>query len=50
MTEVAPAVAGTVDGPSDAVLIEAVRGGDIGADGELWRGQRRMWISVPFAP
>ncbi|MEU5262101.1 sigma-70 family RNA polymerase sigma factor [Amycolatopsis sp. NPDC021455] len=36
MTEVAPAVAGTADGPSDAVLIEAVRGGDIAAYGELY--------------
>ncbi|WP_370962822.1 sigma-70 family RNA polymerase sigma factor [Amycolatopsis sp. cg9] len=36
MTEVAPAVAGTVDGPSDAALIEAVRGGDIAAYGRLY--------------
>ncbi|MEV6877386.1 sigma-70 family RNA polymerase sigma factor [Amycolatopsis sp. NPDC051128] len=36
MTEVAPAVAGTTDVPSDAVLIEAVRGGDIAAYGELY--------------
>ncbi|WP_225440356.1 sigma-70 family RNA polymerase sigma factor [Amycolatopsis eburnea] len=36
MTEVAPAVAGTVDGPSDAALIEAVRGGDIAAFGRLY--------------
>jgi RNA polymerase sigma factor (sigma-70 family) len=36
VTEVAPAVAGTADGPSDAVLIEAVRGGDIAAYGELY--------------
>ncbi|WP_245589732.1 sigma-70 family RNA polymerase sigma factor [Amycolatopsis balhimycina] len=36
MTEVAPAAAGTVDGPSDAVLIDAVRGGDVAAYGELY--------------
>ena len=36
MTEVAPAVAGMVDVPSDSVLIEAVRGGDIAAYGELY--------------
>ncbi len=36
MTEVVPAVAGTVDGPSDAALIEAVRGGDIAAYGRLY--------------
>lgn len=36
MTEVAPAVAGTTDVPSDAVLIEAVRGGDIAAYGRLY--------------
>jgi RNA polymerase sigma factor (sigma-70 family) len=36
VTEVAPAVAGTADVPSDAVLIEAVRGGDIAAYGELY--------------
>ncbi|WP_290063020.1 sigma-70 family RNA polymerase sigma factor, partial [Amycolatopsis solani] len=36
MTEVAPATAGTVDGPSDAALIEAVRGGDIAAYGRLY--------------
>ncbi|MEA5360515.1 sigma-70 family RNA polymerase sigma factor [Amycolatopsis sp., V23-08] len=36
MTEVVPAVAGTVDVPSDAVLIEAVRGGDTSAYGLLY--------------
>ncbi|WIX90219.1 sigma-70 family RNA polymerase sigma factor [Amycolatopsis sp. DG1A-15b] len=36
MTEVAPAVAGTTDVPSDAALIAAVRGGDIAAYGELY--------------
>ncbi|MEU8632043.1 sigma-70 family RNA polymerase sigma factor [Amycolatopsis sp. NPDC048633] len=36
MTEVAPAVAGTKDVPSDAVLIQAVRGGDIAAYGQLY--------------
>ncbi|WP_233226032.1 sigma-70 family RNA polymerase sigma factor [Amycolatopsis sp. CA-126428] len=36
MTEVAPAVAGTTDAPSDAALIAAVRGGDIAAYGELY--------------
>ncbi|WP_410667520.1 RNA polymerase sigma factor [Amycolatopsis sp. cmx-4-68] len=36
MTEVAPAVAGTTDVPSDAVLIQAVRGGDIAAYGDLY--------------
>ncbi|WIY00575.1 sigma-70 family RNA polymerase sigma factor [Amycolatopsis mongoliensis] len=36
MTEVAPAVAGTTDVPSDAVLIQAVRGGDIAAYGQLY--------------
>ncbi|SFW79533.1 sigma-70 family RNA polymerase sigma factor [Amycolatopsis australiensis] len=36
VTEVAPAVAGTTDVPSDAVLIRAVRGGDIAAYGELY--------------
>ncbi|WP_308210325.1 sigma-70 family RNA polymerase sigma factor [Amycolatopsis iheyensis] len=36
MTEVAPAMAGTTDVPSDAVLIEAVRGGDIAAYGRLY--------------
>ncbi|MEV6824153.1 sigma-70 family RNA polymerase sigma factor [Amycolatopsis sp. NPDC051102] len=36
MTEVAPAVAGTTDVPSDAALITAVRGGDIAAYGELY--------------
>jgi RNA polymerase sigma factor (sigma-70 family) len=36
VTEVAPAVAGTTDVPSDAVLIEAVRGGDLAAYGELY--------------
>lgn len=36
MTEVAPTVAGTADVPSDAALIEAVRGGDIAAYGELY--------------
>jgi RNA polymerase sigma factor (sigma-70 family) len=35
VTEVAPAVAGT-DVPSDAVLIQAVRGGDIAAYGQLY--------------
>ncbi|VVJ22421.1 sigma-70 region 2 domain protein [Amycolatopsis camponoti] len=36
MTEVAPAVAETADVPSDAVLIQAVRGGDIAAYGRLY--------------
>ncbi|WP_240522139.1 RNA polymerase sigma factor [Amycolatopsis vastitatis] len=36
MTEVTPSVAGTADVPSDAVLIHAVRGGDIAAFGELY--------------
>ncbi|WP_329048404.1 sigma-70 family RNA polymerase sigma factor [Amycolatopsis sp. NBC_01488] len=36
MTEVAPAVAGTADVPSDAVLIQAVRGGDNDAYGQLY--------------
>ncbi|QKV80184.1 sigma-70 family RNA polymerase sigma factor [Amycolatopsis sp. Hca4] len=36
VTEVAPAVAGTTDVPSDAALITAVRGGDIAAYGELY--------------
>ncbi|MFC5097538.1 sigma-70 family RNA polymerase sigma factor [Amycolatopsis plumensis] len=36
MTEVAPAVAGTTEVPSDAALIAAVRGGDIAAYGELY--------------
>ncbi|GAB3157866.1 sigma-70 family RNA polymerase sigma factor [Amycolatopsis sp. NPDC004378] len=36
MTEVAPAVAEAADGPSDAVLIQAVRGGDIAAYGRLY--------------
>ncbi|WP_328648012.1 sigma-70 family RNA polymerase sigma factor [Amycolatopsis sp. NBC_00348] len=36
MTEVAPATAGTVDVPSDAVLIRAVRGGDNAAYGRLY--------------
>ncbi|SED04014.1 RNA polymerase sigma factor, sigma-70 family [Amycolatopsis tolypomycina] len=36
MTEVAPAVAGTTDVPSDAALIAAVRGGDVAAYGELY--------------
>ncbi|MEV4145939.1 sigma-70 family RNA polymerase sigma factor [Amycolatopsis sp. NPDC049691] len=36
MTEVAPAVAGTADVPSDAVLIQAVRGGDLAAYGRLY--------------
>ncbi|WP_410643860.1 sigma-70 family RNA polymerase sigma factor [Amycolatopsis sp. lyj-346] len=36
MTEVAPAVAGTTDVPTDAALIAAVRGGDIAAYGELY--------------
>ncbi|MEV7098716.1 sigma-70 family RNA polymerase sigma factor [Amycolatopsis sp. NPDC051045] len=36
MTELAPAVAGTTDVPSDAALIAAVRGGDIAAYGELY--------------
>jgi RNA polymerase sigma factor (sigma-70 family) len=36
VTEVAPAVAGTRDVPSDAVLIQAVRGGDIAAYGQLY--------------
>jgi RNA polymerase sigma factor (sigma-70 family) len=36
VTEVAPAVAGTTDVPSDAALIAAVRGGDIAAYGELY--------------
>lgn len=36
MTEVAPAVAGTTDVPSDAVLIQAVRGGDNAAYGQLY--------------
>ena len=36
MTEVAPVAAGMVDVPSDSVLIEAVRGGDIAAYGELY--------------
>ena len=36
VTEVVPAVAGTTDVPSDAVLIEAVRGGDIAAYGQLY--------------
>ncbi|MEQ0565435.1 sigma-70 family RNA polymerase sigma factor [Amycolatopsis sp. NEAU-NG30] len=40
MTEVAPAVAGTADGPSDAALIEAVRGGDIAAYGQLYDRHR----------
>ncbi|WP_285478896.1 sigma-70 family RNA polymerase sigma factor [Amycolatopsis sp. NBRC 101858] len=36
MTEVAPAVAGTTDVPSDAVLIQAVRGGDVAAYSQLY--------------
>ena len=36
MTEVASAVTGTADVPSDAALIAAVRGGDIAAYGELY--------------
>jgi len=36
VTEVAPAVAGTTDVPTDAALIAAVRGGDIAAYGELY--------------
>ncbi|MGK3201522.1 sigma-70 family RNA polymerase sigma factor [Amycolatopsis sp. MEPSY49] len=36
MTEVAPAVAGTTDVPSDAVLIQAVRSGDLAAYGRLY--------------
>lgn len=36
MTEVAPAVAGTADVPSDAVLIRAVREGDLAAYGQLY--------------
>ncbi|WP_244180100.1 sigma-70 family RNA polymerase sigma factor [Amycolatopsis pretoriensis] len=36
MTEVAPAVAGTTDVPSDAVLIQAVRNGDLAAYGRLY--------------
>ncbi|MFJ7213363.1 sigma-70 family RNA polymerase sigma factor [Amycolatopsis sp. NPDC098790] len=36
MTEVAPAVAGTKDVPSDAVLIQAVRDGDPAAYGQLY--------------
>ncbi|MFJ9783225.1 sigma-70 family RNA polymerase sigma factor [Amycolatopsis sp. NPDC101161] len=36
MTEVAPAVAGTADVPSDAVLIRAVRDGDLAAYGQLY--------------
>jgi len=36
VTEVAPAVAGTTDVPSDAVLIQAVRGGDVAAYSQLY--------------
>jgi RNA polymerase sigma factor (sigma-70 family) len=36
VTEVAPAVAGTTDVPSDAALIQAVRGGDLAAYGQLY--------------
>ncbi len=36
VTEVAPAVAGTTDVPSDAVLIQAVRDGDPAAYGQLY--------------
>ncbi len=36
MTEVVPATTGTADVPSDAILIDAVRGGDIAAFGELY--------------
>lgn len=36
MTDVVPAEAGARDVPDDAVLIEAVRGGDVAAYGRLY--------------